>query len=317
SSPGASDMTVGFGPSVGGGVFSPLAYFHIGSALKIISWNEPFQTRYIAASRETMVRVTTLVLDLTPQERQDLVLALNQILAKQYSKPYQVFLRNCSTMVADLLAQVSDLPRGPLSFIPARLERNLRSHGLSRTVLPSGRDLKRALLVRDAPLMIRAFPDATERMLFENQLMSVQTEFRVLAYKKLEARSGTRDLAARLMTQTESDSRRKTIEAQLAAPGVASVQRFVAIVPGEKFRALRIENHALVVVTEGSQVPAVSAHGSSPIEARKIERRFDLAAMGLPLLKTPSRWELGSQLVKIGTESRLYFWIAKDLGLDN
>jgi|GEM_PF-6135255 len=317
STPGRpEDRTVGFGPSEEDKqTRGPLAYIGVGDDLKMEITNESFADRYQDYSRQRMQRLVTLVLDLTAEERNELVESFNAVIATGYPKPYNIFFENCATIVAKFLSDLSPLPRGLMSFVPAKLEKKLRPFAIQREVLASGRDLKRAVLDRHAKLLEGAFEDAVGRSIFEQQLMSRQTEFRVLGYRKLLTIPGGAALLEALLDETESRARAQSIRRFLGrATQFVSVQRSFSLASDEKFRSIRIENGVVTLVADKKVSGLPASRGVSRAETRvRRERRWSFAQLGL---RPDARVELDSLVARSGSRSEVYFWLATDLALD-
>jgi hypothetical protein len=314
-SPKAEDPTVGFGPRLlKDSNYAPLAFIGIGDKVPMFSWNESFEMRYTRASREELRRVTTLVLDLSEQEKSEVVEAMNSLLTARDLKPYNALLRNCSSVVAGILREASGISGGVLGFLPARLEKKLRRHALARQVLPSGRDLKTQVLEKHVRVLENLFPDAMERDVFQAQLMSVQTESRIVAYRRLQLRSGSSILLEDLL-RTESESRRALIESKMKDPKFASTQRVLSLRNGQNLRRLEIVGSSLLIETETPSQQASAGPRRNDMSARRAQSLWELRSLGLPN-KPAQKWRLASKIVGQGEGKQLHFWLAPDLQLD-
>ncbi len=313
--PQANDPTVGFGPRLEKNVsHAPLAFIGIGDKVPMFAWNESFESRYMQASREELRQVTTLVLDLSDHEKSEIVQAVNALLTSRDLKPYNALMRNCSSVVAGILREASSLSVGVLGFLPERLEKKLRRHALSRQVLPSGRDLKTRVLERQVRVLEELFPDGIERDVFHSQLMSVQTESRIVAYRRLQLRSGASLLLEDLLS-TESESRRALIESKMRDPKFASTLRVLNLKGGQNLRRLEVEGSRLVLETETASLQNSAGPRRNDAPLRRSRSSWELRSLGLPN-RPGEKWQLASKTVGKGESKQVYFWLTPDLQLD-
>lgn len=312
--PRLDDPTVGFGPRLEKDVsYAPLAFIGIGDKVPMFSWNESFQMRYERASREELRRVTTLVLDLSESEKAEVVEAMNLLLSARDLKPYNALIRNCSSVVAGILSEASNLSGGPLGFLPARLEKKLRRHALSRQVLPSGRDLKSRVLEQHARLLTQLFSDSIERDVLHAQLMSIRTESRILAYRRLQERSGSTALLEDLL-HTESENRRALIESKMRDRNFQSTQRVLSL-GSAQLRRLEIEGSRVVLETESSSSQFSAGPRRHDVPPRRSRSSWELRTLGLQA-KPTEKWLLASKVVGKGPTKQIHFWLTPDLQLD-
>ncbi len=314
-SPQADDPTVGFGPRLEKDVsYAPLAFLGIGDKVPLLAWNESFESRYSRASREDFLRMTTLVLDLSDHEKSEIVREMNALLTSRDLKPYNALMRNCSSVVAGILHEASSLSVGVLGFLPEQLEKKLRRRALSRQVLPSGRDLKTRVLERQVRVLEKLFPDAIERDVFHSQLLSVQTESRIIAYRRLQLRSGASLLLDDLLS-TESQSRRALIESKMGDPKFASTQRVLSLRRGQNLRRLEVEGSRLVLETETASLQNSAGPRRNDAPLGRSRSSWELRSLGLPN-RTGEKWHLASKTVAKGESKQIYFWLTSDLQLD-
>ena len=95
-----TDTTVGFGPQLE--VSNPLQYFRIGKDLKMIHWIQSIHAQIEQDSKEKMITLTNLQLDLNADERNSIVQAINNAIQNE-SLTYHAFFENCSSLVAKVL----------------------------------------------------------------------------------------------------------------------------------------------------------------------------------------------------------------------
>jgi len=310
-----NDRVVGFGPPTDEDQkIAPLSYLGVGPKLPIIFWNAPFRENYEAHALEKMSRVQSLTLDLDATEKARVVEMLNEIFENGYYRGhYNMVLENCATVVAKILVRAGRLSGGVLSFVPEQLAHTLRKHTVEKEVLSSGRDLKIAVLKKYGNLESRLLKSALERRAFEMQLMSMQTELRILAYQRLQTPEAAPLLQALL--KTESAGRRKFIRERLARRPILAAQRTFAMELGEKLRSAVVKNGKLIVSTELVSLHGVPNRGMpSPAKRQKI-REWTLSELGLKAAPSQA-WESGAVSEYMGSEKRVRVWIAEDLGLD-
>ncbi len=303
------DIAVGFGPEVKAG-YNPgaLEYLGIGKKLGLISWTESFEVSYFNASRERMIGVISMELDLTPDERRRIVSALNQSLSSTNPPSYHAIFKNCATEIADMLANLSRLKKGWFSFHPGFLEKKLGNYTRNRTYYPSGRQLKSQVLTKYKKEYEKLFLHQADRGVFEAQLMSAKTEFRILAYRKLLARGAANWLLKDLM-KTESPRRQKLIEAKISDASYLTYEYQVENRRAHQAKKVEIKGDKVVV-----SFPNIANGPASKNNLKSTpSQSWSLRELGI----NPSgAWRTHLMNVQRGSKREYHFWIARDLYLD-
>lgn len=309
------DRAVGFGPPTSEDQkISPLSYIGVGPKLGMIYWNSPFLKAYESYALQKMSRVHSLALDLDASERARVVAMLNEIFDKGYTQGhYNMILENCATVVAKILIEAGNLPGGIGSFIPAKLARTLSKRATDSEVLPSGQDLKKAVFEKYEGLQSRLMASAMDREVFEMQMLSMQTEFRILAYQKLESPEAAPLFDALL--KTESSVRRKFIKDRLGRKPIVSAEKTFSIANNEKLRRVVVKNGNLEVHSDITNVENFLRSRSPVLRERRVIRSWKLSELGLQTSPSGS-WETGAVTQKTGSQKTLRLWIAEDLALD-
>jgi len=300
------DIAVGFGPEVKAGFNpGPLQFLGIGKKLGLISWTETFETSYFNASRERMVGVISMELELTPAERNRVVDSLNASLESKNPPSYHAILRNCASEIGVVLEKFSRIKKGWFSFHPGFLEKNLSRYTRERHHYPSGRLQKQQVLEKHRREYRRLFPEEIQRRVFEAQLMSAKTEFRVLAYRKLLERGATDTLREDLYA-TESP-RRLTVMKKHIDDSSYLTQEFSTSDPqAHRLSKVKVEKSRLVLEYQDPNL-GVASKRSAPASS---QTSWDAKALGLRDLG--GAWREGFHI----SGTVIHFWITRDLNVD-
>lgn len=303
------DIVVGFGPPPDTKSSNPLLYFGIGGKLKLINWSNAFQQSYEEAAKVKMIGVYTLTLDLNARERHEIAVQANEFLSGKKSVNYHTLWRNCSSVVAKIISDSSETPRGPLSFLPYKLEKKLQSYSIMRSYLPSGRALKRTVLEKNAREYARLFSNAEERAVFEQQLMSRHTEFRQLAFAKLAKKKASKKLVDALL-DTELNNRQELFQA--LGPQSKTTELVVGMDSRSRFESLEVKKNKVVLKTS---VANFGRPNQAQPPRKTTTRSWTLAELGIKAGDV-AKWKTDAVALKGGKSPRLVLWLAPDQGLD-
>jgi hypothetical protein len=302
------DVVVGFGPEVKSGQ-SPgaLEYFGIGKKLKLISWTDTFESSYLNASRERMVGVISMELDLNQRDMNRIVDALNEMFVTKPPPTYHAIFKNCSTEVASVLDSFSKLKKGWFSFHPGFLERKLSNHTRERRYYPSGRIVKRQTLDRHMREYQRLIERGLNQEIFELQIMSVKTEFRILAYRKLLELGATKQFFEGLL-ETESPRRQKLLRDKIFDKKYPAYERVFEDGRAHAADEIIVKNSKVTIYYPqiGSRLASKQMLRSNP------QRSWSFEALGVE--ERGGHWR--SAVKSIKSQQRTFFWFAKDLYVD-
>lgn len=300
------DVVFGYGPEVraGSGV---LEYLGIGTKLPLISWTESFEESYQNASREKMIGVLTLELRLSAAEREQIIEALNASLATKTPPTYNAIFRNCSSEVAKVIEDFSKIRAGILALHPRALERRMQKYAYAQQYYPSGRVLKTNVLNSYRSELRRIFKSENEQRVFEKQIMSAHSEFRILALQKVIGLGATSQFVSALFN-TESPRRLVDIKKRLSSAGIAYEYSYPENSPTGVTSVKADANSVIVTyrVTGSGPVSKGAARSASAIKWKQKDLGMSNGAYALSDFVT-----LGS-----GSNKRTYIWLAKSLKID-
>ncbi|HVJ63682.1 MAG TPA: DUF4105 domain-containing protein [Bdellovibrionota bacterium] len=301
-----NDIAVGFGPEVKAGFNpGPLQFVGIGKKLDLISWTETFETSYFNASRERMVGVISMELDLTPAERNRVVDSLNVSLESKNPPSYHAILRNCASEIGLVLQKFSRIKKGWFAFHPGFLEKNLSRYTRERHYYPSGRLLKQKILEEHRREYRHLFVDETQRQILEAQLMSAKTEFRILAYRKLLQRGASRALAEALYA-TESPRRLPLMKKHIEDAAYPTHEFSTSDPQAHRLLGVKVEKSRLLLEYENPVL------GSPTKRLLPTTTRASWDAKTLGLRDLGGAWREGFLV----SGKRIHFWITRDLNVD-
>ncbi len=334
------DLVVGFGPQLG--VTNPLDYF--GKA-KMINWNQTMHDSLQDDTMQKMIYVDNLRLNLSEKERFEIATAVSNTM-NDTLLTYNAFLRNCSTLIADILHKHGNLPDPILAFLPSKLGNSTRRYAVSTKRYESTVSAKLAIIEKHKDILKKVFtlvnanqaiflaknlpmdfnllkdPKAqAERnaqntvkdiAILQKQLTSRHTEFRLMGYQKLSLHPELQRMAKEMMT-FESGSRKAYITQALGRDPVHTV---------ENLQKLDYRDKSPIVITATStqaklysNLPQFASAAGKTSHQKRRARTWDFRQLNISET-TGLRFKADVVETQYNGSRAAAFWVTPHLGLD-